>query len=593
MNLVESANNIGDLFVNRAQLNPKKAAYLRKKEGAWISSTWEQFEQSVFEVAKSLKSCGIGPGDRVAILSQTRPEWTLADIAILSIGAVTVPIYSSVTSDEVLYILKDSQSKIIFVEDAVQREKVRPLLKQVAGLKLAVSFDAIPDADYTSFASWAGKVGDLSIQDWRQGTRAFSRDSIATIVYTSGTTGVPKGAELSHGCFLSMIEGSSRVLEIGEDDLTLLFLPTAHIMGRSEQMLLLGIGWTTAFAESIAGIIDNMGEVRPTILISVPRIYEKFYAAIVGKFTSGSLLSRLIFKRALYIGRRYSQALQRGERPSMLLQTQYALADKVIFSKVREKFGGRLRFTVSGGAPLSREIAEFFHACGIMILEGYGLTETTGAIAANRLRDFKFGTVGKIFTGSEVKLAADGEILLKGPTIFKSYHGNPQMTAEALVDGYFLTGDVGEIDAQGFLKITDRKKDLIVTAGGKNIAPQKIENLFKNDPLFSNVIVFGDREKFLVMLICLNMSDLRKLFQGLGLNFVSLEEAVKVADFQKLIKQRVDLVNAGLASYERIKRFHILPRDLSLEAGELTPSLKVKRKFCAQKYADTIKSLYY
>jgi len=592
MNLVESVNNVGELFVKRAQVNSQKTAYLRKKEGSWISTKWQNFEQEVFEVARALQEAGVGRGDRVAILSQTRPEWSIADIAILSLGAVTVPIYSSVTSDEVFYILKDSLAKVIVVEDSVQREKVRPLLKQLENLKLGVTFEAAGDDDFKAFRVWVKAPGQLSLEAWRENTRSFGKDTLATLVYTSGTTGLPKGAELAHENFLAMIAASDQALEIGEDDLTLLFLPTAHIMGRSEQMLMLGVGWTTAFAESMAGLMDNMAELKPTILVSVPRIYEKFYAAIQSKFTAGPSRNLWIFETALAIGRRYSQCLQRGERPSWLLQKQYKLADRVVFSKVREKFGGRLRFTISGGAPLSREIAEFFHACGIMILEAYGLTETTGPISSNRVGEFRFGTVGKLLNGTEVKLAADGEILLKGPMIFKGYNGKPEMTAEALHDGFFATGDVGHIDEQGFLKITDRKKDIIITAGGKNIAPQKIENLFKSDSLFANVIVFGDREKYLVMLLCLNLAELRKAFQKTGLNFSGLEDALKVDDIKKLIKIRVDKINAGLASYEKIKKYHILPRDLSLEAGELTPSLKVKRKFCAQKYADLIKSLY-
>ncbi len=584
--------NLGHLLSLRCQKNPQQAAYLKKKDGQWISYSWSELERQIFEVVSALRSEGIKRGDKVAIISQTRVEWTLVDLAVLSMGAVTVPIYHSVTADEVHYILNDSQARVVFLEDTLQRKKVSPLLEKLASVRLVVSFEGGSDDSIRSFKDFlAAPSANFDIPTWRADCETFDAQTLATIVYTSGTTGLPKGAELPHLAFLAMIADSQSILDIGPEDRTLLFLPTAHIMGRIEQMLFIGVGWTMAFAESMAGLMDNMAEIKPTILISVPRIYEKFYAALLAKFTK-TAHEKFIFDQALKVGRAYSRALQAGEKPGLKLRLEYKIFDKLIFSKIREKFGGRLRFTVSGGAPLSIEIAEFFHACGVLVLEGYGLTESTGPIVVNRPGEFCFGTVGKVFPSVEIRIAEDGEILLKGPSIFTAYHGMPELTAASFVDGYFASGDIGSFDSKGFLKITDRKKDLIITAGGKNVAPQKIENIIKGDPLFSNAVIFGDREKFLVMLLCLNPSEVKRYFQKLGLAYSSLEEALRDPAFEKVVKARVDSVNAVLPSYEKVKRFRILPRDLSLEAGELTPSLKVKRKFCAQKYSELIQQMY-
>jgi len=595
-----AAQNLAELLHARVRIHPDKTAYIRKRNSLWVSHTWADLGRDVFLIAMALKDAGVKAGDAVAILSQTRPEWSLADFAILSLGAVSIPIYSSVKSDEVDYILKNSGAKFLFVEDGIQRDKVRALLEQSPSSLQFISFDSVTDGPFLGYDTWLtsiqAKMRDAGseasdLEQWKTSAGAIRPETLATIVYTSGTTGLPKGAEVTHGAFLCICADSKDALGLEDTDTTLLFLPTAHILGRAEHMFLLGIGWTIAFAENLGTIMDNMNEVKPTILVSVPRIYEKLYAAIHSKFSNKGY-KKAIFDRALAVGRAYSQALQRGLQPSLVTRAQYEFFDRIIFQKVRERFGGRLRFTISGGAPLAAEIAEFFHACGILILEGYGLTETTGPIACNRPKSFKFGTVGHLLPSAQLKVAQDGEILLKGGMLFQGYHDRPDLTNEVMVGDYFATGDIGVVDPDGFLKITDRKKDLIITAGGKNIAPQKIENLLKSDILFSNVVVFGDRQKYLVALLTINVGEARRLASANGVGFRDIEDLVSQPEFNKLVKKRLDASNRNLPSYEQIKRFRILPRELSIEAGELTPSLKVKRKFCEQKYSEIITQLF-
>lgn len=586
------SSSLATLFHYRVNLQVDRRAMMRKSPTGWQGISFGELEQKVAQIAVSLRAMGFKKGDRLAILAQTSPEWTFFDFATLSLGGVTVPVYPSLTADEIHFILKDSGASVLLVEDSRQRAKIEPLRAQLPDLKKIITLEKNGAGDVSAYAEWQSTPTPDDLKAWRDIAPTVHANDVATIVYTSGTTGQPKGAQLSHQNFLSTMELSMEALGLRSDDVTLLFLPTAHILGRMEQMFILGVGWTTAYAEGFAGLMENMNEVRPTILVSVPRIYEKFYAAIQSKMSGGSKQSRRLFEEALRTGRAYSQVLQRGEKPGLLLRARHSVAERLIFRKVREKFGGRLRFTISGGAPLSSEIAEFFHACGILVLEGYGLTETTGPLAVNRPGRFRFGSTGVPGRGVDVKIAADGEILIKGPTIFSGYFGRPDLTREAMIDGYFATGDIGNIDGEGFLTITDRKKDLIVTAAGKNIAPQKIENLVKADPLFANIVVFGDKQKFLVALLAINAVELRRIVSGKGFEFKSVSESTKDPAIVAVIKSRFDAINNELASFERVKKFKILSRELSMEAGELTPSLKVKRKFCEQKYAPVIEEMY-
>ena len=595
--------SISDTFHKRVATTPHKTAIIRKKSGTWVNLTWNDVDAKVFEIAIALIQQGVKRGDHVAILSQTRPEWTFLDYAIMSLGAVTVPVYAAVTADDVFQILKDSGASGIFVEDAIQLEKVRSLETRLKDLKFVVCIEGSQQQSTTAatLETWVGRSLETEIKqknretlvsEWRALANAIQPNDLATLVYTSGTLGVPKGVELSHQNFLAILGDLSKTIQLTDRDVTLFFLPAAHIMGRIEPMMGVAVGLTNAYAESVNALIDNLIDIRPTILVSVPRIYEKLYTSIMNRVSSEWTVHRQGFKLALETGRAYSRLLQDGKKPDPLLSLQYAAADRLFFKPIREKLGGRLRFAISGGATLSRNIDEFFHACGVLVLEGYGLTECTGPACLNRPHDFRFGTVGKPLPSCEVTIASDGEVLVRGPMVTKTYHQLSDETRSAFEGGWFHTGDIGEIDADGFVRITDRKKDIIVTSGGKNISPQKIENLVKADPLFSNVMVVGEARPYLAALMTLNSNEARRLCEEKGLAFENVATAIENEAFFRVLREKIDAVNAQLPSFETVKRFRILPREFSLDAGELTPSLKIRRRFCSEKYADLIDAMY-
>jgi long-chain acyl-CoA synthetase len=540
-----------ELFAERVARSGPSPALRVKEGGAWRTRSWADWDTAAREIAAGLRGLGVANGDRVSILSSTRAEWVESDVAILLAGAVTVPIYQSNTPKECEYILRDSQARVIFVEDAAQRAKVADL--GVTIVELGAGLDTLR-ADGRAWL--AGNRLDAA--------NAVKPEDIFTIVYTSGTTGPPKGVVLTHGNICFEVEALEGALPIGPDDEQLLFLPLAHIFAKLLEWTAIAQGAVTAFAEGLPKLVDNLKEIRPTYMGAVPRVYEKVFAKVQAGFAEKRRkpVTRLILDWALAAGRR---------RPSFGSR----LADRLVFAKVQATFGGRLRFLVSGGAPLAREIAEFFHTCGILILEGYGLTETTAATHVNRPDRFRFGTVGPALPGVEIRIAADGEILARGPNILPEYFGKPDATREALEpDGWFHTGDIGVIE-DGFLRITDRKKDIIVTAGGKNVAPQNLEGALKAQcPYVSQVMVHGDKRPYLVALITVNP------------DLAGRPEAAAE------IGTAVEKLNGALASYETIKKFKILPTDLSQEAGELTPTLKVKRKQVSEKYREVLDSLY-
>lgn len=593
--------NIAETFHKRVQATPDKTALMRKREGAWRQVTWRDYGERVFEIAWALKSAGLRAGERVAILSQTRPEWAFLDQAILSLGGVTVPVYPSLTADEVAYILRDSNARFVFAENASQVDKLSPLLAGLPTLERVYSIertgrDGIAGLDeFTAAApTIPGEKAEAERAAWREGAGTIRRKDLASIVYTSGTSGVPKGARLTHGNFLSIMTSAASTMEVGEDDLTLLFLPLAHILGRIEMMIALSAGWTNAYAESLNALMDNLGEVRPTVLICVPRIYEKVFQGLQRKERGGSWAERQAMNLAFRAARDLAAARRRKRGPGLGTRAELAAAERLVFKPLREKFGGRLRFAISGGAPLASEISDFFLAADLHMLEGYGLTETTGPIAFNTVRANRPGSVGRPYPGAEARIAVDGEIMIKGPSVFVGYENNPESTSEALsYDGWFATGDVGTIDEDGFIRITDRKKDLIITAGGKNVAPQKLESLLKQDALISQALVVGDRRNYLAVLLTLAPDELRRLASARGwADLKGVEAAASDERVRKVLKDVIAKLNMSLAPYESIKRFRILPRDFSMEAGELTPSLKVKRKFCNQKYAKVIDEIY-
>jgi long-chain acyl-CoA synthetase len=572
-----------------------------KTDGVWREVSWRALGDEVREVALGLIALGRQPGEAVGILSQSRAEWVRADFAIFSIGCVTIPVYPTYPPETLAYIVRDSETRTLFVEDESQLAKAVAAAGEMPSLETLVLM--------RGHAQDRARAGGLRLLDW-EGLRSLGRDAglraemdtrlaavkptdVATIVYTSGTTGAPKGVVQTHGNHLAVADMIAQSSGVREGDVHLLFLPLAHSFARMESFLGIRLGLTTAFAESIERLPENLREVAPDFICSVPRVFEKVYAKILTGVQAAPPLRQRIFHWALGVGRRVSQ-LEREKRPlPASLRMQHALADRLVFGKLKAALGGRLRFCVSGGAPLAAEIAEFFHAAGILILEGYGLTETCPILASNHPGAFKFGTVGRPFPGIEVRIAEDGEILARGPNIARGYYRKAEETTAVFQSGgWFHTGDVGEIDAEGFLRITDRKKDLIKTSGGSYVAPQHIENLLKGDPFVSQALVEGDRRPYPVALITVNPEELAKLARERGLGDKPAAELVRQAVVVDRVRRTVDGVNAHLASYAQVKRFTILPDDFTQDGGELTPTLKVKRREVRSKYAAIIESMY-
>jgi long-chain acyl-CoA synthetase len=595
------------MFFSRAARFGERPRYRAKRDGRWVEVSWEACALSVREIAAGLCALGVRPGDRVALVSATRPEWVEIDLAILTVGAVTIPIYQSVLAEECGYILRDSGARVVFAEDGAQMAKVRTVAER--GIELDGRHTPV-DVDHLVVMSPGRTDGGAAALDLvalrakgraqldRLGaeidrrTGALERRNVATIVYTSGTTGPPKGVVQSHGNHLAALEAMAPLGLAREGDVDLLFLPLAHSFARMLEYLGLYVGTVTAFA-SVDTLATDMAEASPDYVPAVPRVFEKVFGRIMTTREAGGALKRTLFDAAVAVGRRWSARVQSGRPVPAPLQALHGVAHLLVFRRIHQILGGRVRYLASGGAPLSREIAEFFHAVGLLILEGYGLTETTPVLTVNKPDAFKFGSVGRPLSGVEVRIAADGEILARGPNIALGYHGRPRETAEAWdAEGWFHTGDIGAFDDDGFLRITDRKKDLIKTSGGKYVAPQKIENALKSQPHISQAVVIGDGRKYCVALITLDGEAVRSWAAARSLAAGADEDLCRQPEVVELISREVEEVNRSLASFESIKYFRILPGDFSVEGGELTPSLKVKRKVVAERYRSVIDGLY-
>lgn len=591
--------NIPEMFFKRAEQYTGRTCFRFKKDGRWIDMTWDDAKRLVLAIASGLIELGIKKGDKINILSQTRYEWVLVDIGSLSIGAITVPIYPSNTAEQSEYIINDSEAKLIFVENAQQLEKILSIKKNIPNIMKIIVIEPnfkTDDKDVMSLDDLI-KIGESALKnnepEIKKRIEETKADDIATFVYTSGTTGPPKGVIQTHKNHIAMVSNLRKVYDHRSGDINLFFLPLAHSFARCiEYFSIYTADGVTAFAESIDKVAQNLVEVRPNIMPSVPRIFEKVYQAVLSG-AQASPVKKKIFDWALGVGRQVSQLIQKKQPIPLGLRIKRAIAHKLVFSKLHEKLGGRVRFFVSGGAPLSRDIAEFFHAAGILILEGYGLTETCPATHINRYDNYKFGTVGQAIPGVEVKIAPDGEIVVRGDNIAKGYYKKPQETAEVFSeDGWFKTGDIGEIDSEGFLRITDRKKDLIKTAGGKYVAPQNIENMLKADPFISQAVVIGDQRPYCVVLIAINQAEAEKFAKEKGIQYKDYLDLTKKPEIRERVKQTIDAVNSKLAKFETLKKFELLPKDLTQEDDELTPTLKVKRKNIMKKYKDLIDSMY-
>ena len=572
------------------------------KAGAtWTTVTARELGETVRELALGLIALGREQGERIALLAASRAEWVQADFAIFSAGCVTVPIYPSYPPDLVAYVVNDSEARTLIVEDAVQLAKAlearaaMPMLEHIivmAGYeapeppKMVMTWQALRrlgrDNDVAHKSTLAERVASTRAED------------IATIVYTSGTTGPPKGVVQTHGNHIASLRASAAGTPVERGWVHLLFLPLAHSFARLESFIGIYNGLTTAFAENLDKVGDNLKETLPHFICSVPRVFEKVYAKILAGVEAGSPGKKKIFHWAIGVGRDVSRHQQRGQPLPPGLALKRAIAHKLVFSKLHAALGGRLKWAVSGGAPLSRDIAEFFHAAGILLLEGYGLTETCPVLTFNSPDKFKFGSVGRALPGVEIRIAEDGEILARGANIATNgYYKQPQATAEVFeASGWFHTGDIGRIDEDGFIFITDRKKDLIVTAGGMNLAPQNVENLLKGDPFVSQVMVYGDRRPYPVALITVNPEELAKFAREQGILTTDPTVVTRHPKVVERVNRIVEEKNSQLQSYAKIKKFTVLPVDFTQEGGELTPTLKVKRKVVSDKYRQAIEELY-
>ena len=599
--LTRKTTSLAQLLATRVQQTPDREAYRYPVGEEWRSMTWKQSFERIRAIAAGLLSLGLERECRVGILSNTRVEWLLCDLGINCAGGATTTVYPSSTPEECAYILADSETRYVFVEDAGQLAKIASHKAEMPKLEKAILIDGAPDAQDKDWAITLAELEAAGAAHLAKEPKAVDEaiagiksEHLATLIYTSGTTGKPKGVRLLHECWAYTADAIEAVRLWGPDDVQYLWLPMSHSFGKVLMAGHIASGSVTAVDGRIPKIVENLAVVKPTIMAAVPRIFEKVYNKILEGAKQGGLKQK-IFEWAVATGKQGSQVRQRGKEPGGLLALKLRLADKLVFSKVKQRFGGRVKFFISGSAPLSREIAEFFHACDILILEGYGLTESSAASFVNRQSKYAFGSVGMPMPGTELKLAKeDGEILIKSPGVMQGYHNLPEATAEALTpDGWLRTGDIGEVDEGGFLRITDRKKDLIKTSGGKYIAPQHIEGKLKAGcPFISQVIVHGDKRNFVTALVTLDPENLTKWAQGHGHDGKPYGELVKLPEVKAMLTPFFDEVNKGLAKYETIKQFQILPEDLSVEHGELTPSLKVKRKVVEKKYAKLLDKMY-
>lgn len=595
MSIMRKQKTLTDYVLAMPSRSQNKMALQFKKNKKWHHFNWNQYYEHIEKLGSALISLGVQPGDRIAIMANTSMYWAVTDMAILSIQGITVPIYPNNTPEETEYILNDSEAKIIFVENSNFLKLWSSLKKKCHSVKAIYIFETKKEeVEYKNFEDLL-HMGEVYHRDhptqFSELCSSVKLENTATIVYTSGTTGLPKGVVLTHEQIMSELTDMFLTVGVGPEDMTLSFLPYAHIFGRIEHWGAVFCGFTLSFAESIEKIKANLAEIKPTIMLAVPRIFEKIYASIWTQMEANHAKLKL-FKWALGVGKKVGQYKMRREQVPLLLFAEYQLAHKLVLGKIYEAVGGRLRFAVSGGAPLSPDIAEFFHSVGILILEGYGLTETTAAIAVNTPYDYVLGTVGKPHGNTQIKIADDGEILVKSPKVMKEYYKKPKETSEVLHSGWFATGDIGEFLASGHLKITDRKKDLIKTSGGKYVAPQKLENLLKMHPAIGNVLIHGDQKKYIVALISLDKSYIEKYAADNRIAFTNLEDLSKNPEIHNLVHKAMTQANAELASFESIKKFAILPDEFTVENGSLTPSLKVKRKILDKRYHDVIESLY-
>ena len=582
------------MFEESIQQHGSKPALAHKpKGGTYQDISYTQLGESVDAFSKGLSTLGVQKDDRVALLSENRPEWAITDFGSLKVGAVTVPMFSTLTAAQVSYILKDSGAKIICVSTESQLKKVLSIQDDVPTLENIILFDSTEDETPEGVIQFEEVCNRGKAVDSTQEGDA-SEDDIATIIYTSGTTGNPKGVMLTHANFIFNLQACKSLIEVGDTDVLLSFLPLSHVFERlGGHYVPLFSGAKIAYAESTFTVARNMQEISPTVMLSVPRLYETMHDRVLSAVQAGSPLKQKIFHWGVSVGSAVSSAIQQGKNPSAILQLQQGIADKLVFAKLKAATGGRLRFFVSGGAALPQAIAEFFHAAGILILEGYGLTETSPVISMNHPAKWKFGTVGVPVPGVEVQIAEDGEILTRGPHVMKGYFNNEAETAEVIdAERWFHTGDIGIIDEDGFVKITDRKKNIIVLSNGKNVAPQPIESELVQSPFISQIMLIGNERKNLAALIAPNFDALKAWASENNVEATDISAMLQASEVQQLIQRDIRSRLTDFADFEQVRRFVLLEQEFSQEADEMTPTLKLKRNVIIEKYADVIEGMY-
>ena len=574
------------------QFGDKSALAHKPKGGTYQDITYTEFGNSVDAFSKGLQALGVEKEDRIAILSENRPEWAISDFGILKAGGINVPMFSTLTPAQVGYILNDSGAKIICVSTRSQLDKVIEIRDGVETLEQIILYDSseeeLPEGviEFNEVCERGKEVDELNIH--------VSEEDIATIIYTSGTTGNPKGVMLTHTNFLSNYNACKSLIDVSESDVLLSFLPLSHVFERlGGHYVPIFSGAKIAYAESTFTVAQNMQDVSPTVMLSVPRLYETMHDRVLRAVEAGSPLKQKIFHWGVSVGSAVSSAIQQGKKPSAMLQLKQSIADKLVFAKLKTATGGRLRFFVSGGAALPQSIAEFFHAAGILILEGYGLTETSPVISMNYPDKWKFGTVGAPVPGIEVNIAEDGEILTRGPHVMKGYFNNEEATTEVIdQDGWFYTGDIGVIDEGGFIKITDRKKNIIVLSNGKNVAPQPLESQLVQSPYIDQIMLVGNERKNVAALIVANFDALKTWADENDVDASEISTLVKTREVQQLIQQEIRELLSDFADFEQVRRFALLEKEFSQEEDEMTPTLKLKRNIIMEKYADVIEGMY-
>ena len=594
--------NVAQLFRNRSATYGKRIRWREQRGGAWQQATWTENQAIVNSLIAGLDALGAQRGDVIGILSNTRWEWMAADWAILGLGATTVTVYPSNLPPTVAYILGNAHARFVFAENPAQYQKLTSIRDQLPEVRKVILFEG---AETLGDDPWVMSFDALRTLSNRSAAEAdafaaeraasIAPEDLATLVYTSGTTGQPKGVELLHSTLMAQINGVHSMMEtICPGDVDVLFLPLAHVFGREEHLAGYDRGLETVVISSLDDLAATLRENHPDLLFSVPRVYEKAYAAILAKAAAGSHTQQRIFNWATRVGHEATTRRAEGRPIPAGLRMRYRLADRLVFKKVRAALGGRIKFSITAAAPLDKSILEFFNAAGVLLLEGWGMTETSGGFTLNTVQNYRFGSIGRPYPGHQLRIAEDGEILVKGPCVFRGYHENPAATAEAIDgEGWLHTGDVGEQDSDGYVYIRDRKKDLIITAAGKNIAPQAVENTLKSAPCVSQVAVYGDRKPYLVGLVTLDPDTTRAWAKEHGLATDDVAAIARDPRFRAYLDAGIAAANTQLASYETVKYYEVLPEDFTVENDLLTPTLKIRRRQIHARYQDLYESLYH